>query len=302
MKCCVCNNELLSENSISFVSTDYHVIICPDCGLGTTFPQPTQEEVMELYHDDYYAYSEGKKSVIKNIYLQIKLYNSGFQYNPFFNFAYNLLGRFINFHLPPLAGNNRLLEIGCGSGFNLHLAKKIGWQVYGIEPSSLAVLNAQKSGLMSVKVGFADDMHIEENYYDLILLNHSLEHTSNPANVLFKCYQSLNHDGRIIITVPKFDSRAREIFSTRWHHYDLPKHLFHFSKKSLIDILTKIGYTNITFNEQSTLTALLLNIKSLLRNIKVTDKKCFLLLSIIKSTLKKSQYSFSDVMTVSAKK
>ena len=55
----------------------------------------------------------------------------------------------------------------------------------------------------------------------------------NPVEILTKTNDLLKKDGVLLIAVPNYNSMGRILFSKFWFHLDVPRHIFHYSEKSL---------------------------------------------------------------------
>ena len=68
--------------------------------------------------------------------------------------------------------SNRILEVGCSSGIKLAtLISQMGGEGYGIDPSSEAIIDAQKNytdSRLNFARGTVDQLDFESNFFDLI--------------------------------------------------------------------------------------------------------------------------------------
>jgi SAM-dependent methyltransferase len=69
--------------------------------------------------------------------------------------------------------------------------------------------------------------------FDLVLMNHSLEHMPDPMVALSRARTLLRPGGSLIVAVPNWRSWQRRAFGTYWLHVDLPRHLAHYSSDAL---------------------------------------------------------------------
>jgi SAM-dependent methyltransferase len=137
-------------------------------------------------------------------------------------------------------GKGRVLEIGCSTGILLENFKKAGWECLGIEPSGSA-LTAKKKGLKIINSTF-ERAKLPSNYFDLVIINHTLEHFENPIKVLTKIYIVLKNGGKVYIGVPNVGSLSANIMGKRWP-YILPKeHRYHFYPQILRKMLEATGF------------------------------------------------------------
>jgi SAM-dependent methyltransferase len=135
--------------------------------------------------------------------------------------------------------HGRVLDIGCGEGTFLKEAKERGWNVVGTE------LNAERfadSGLDvyedldSVKARFGKES------FGAVTMWHTLEHFRNPREVLRDAFELLAPGGSLLVAVPDAGGWQARLFGKYWLHRDVPRHLFHFSFKSLEQILGQSGF------------------------------------------------------------
>ncbi len=79
--------------------------------------------------------------------------------------------------------HGKFLDIGCGMGYSMEVAKQFGYDAMGVEPLVQAAELALKDGLQ-VKKGFYDKNDYGPNSIDFIWLDQVLEHVYEPR-VLF---------------------------------------------------------------------------------------------------------------------
>lgn len=146
-------------------------------------------------------------------------------------------------------GTETVLDIGCSNGVFLDLFKESGFETWGVEPSGNAGV-ASKKGHKILKTTF-EKATPPNNYFDLVILNHTLEHMDNPVEVLKKVHRILEKDGVLFVDVPNFGSLSSKILGKKWP-YLLPKeHKHQFTKKTLVQILEKSGFKVIHWESRS---------------------------------------------------
>lgn len=162
-------------------------------------------------------------------------------YRNIFQTRFNLLSKFLP-HFVPQGGTSRgrVLDIGCANGVFLDLFKEKGWQTWGVEPSDSAD-EAERKGHKISKTTF-EKASLPENYFDLVIINHTLEHMADPSAVLTKVYGLLKNNGILFVDVPNAGSLGARILGKRWP-YLLPKeHKWQFTQKSLTGLLEQAGF------------------------------------------------------------
>jgi len=139
-------------------------------------------------------------------------------------------GRLRHIDLPV---DKKILDVGCGAGYFLRLAKKLGAIEQGVEPSEYATSIAKTQGL-NVFCGTLEEfaVHTDEKF-NVITSNHVIEHVPNPVETLATMKSLLAPEGFIWISVPNAAYPISKSLNGLWHSADLPYHLMHFSPKSM---------------------------------------------------------------------
>lgn len=137
-----------------------------------------------------------------------------------------------------------LLDVGCGSGEILHLAKDFGFSSYGVEINSDAV-NFLKNKGFNVFCGDFLNLNLQKNYFDVTTLMSVIEHLENPYLALEKCHHILKKDGIIVFLVPNCGISFK-ILKGRWIYASpLLGHIYCFSERAIKKLLTEAGFKNI---------------------------------------------------------
>jgi 2-polyprenyl-3-methyl-5-hydroxy-6-metoxy-1,4-benzoquinol methylase len=223
------------------------LVQCP-CGLVITSPRPTTTEIGTYYPQTYYSYTPMAPSFTRRVVDKVKEYKGnypnkdGFLTAMLWRIGAALLQDLFLFHLPYQGENQRLLEIGCGSGLNLLWAREHGWAVYGLELSERAVKEANDQGLANVRCVNIEDADFPAGFFDAVLLYHTLEHLYSPGAAIRRCGELLRPGGTLLIAVPKFDSWPRHASGKFWAHLDLPRHFHHFTQPVLLKMIRAAGF------------------------------------------------------------
>lgn len=137
--------------------------------------------------------------------------------------------------------NIKLLDIGCGTGWFLELAKENFSSVYGLEPAKELAKNTEKR--LNIKI-FKNDM-IKEDFkmkFDVITMFDVIEHIPNPVECIEKSYDLLNNKGILIIFTPNNDSYAMNYLNAKSCILCPPDHLNIFNNKSLRKVSKYAGF------------------------------------------------------------
>lgn len=186
----------------------------PEYDLLITFPKPSLEKLPSYYEsDDYISHTDGKRSLFERAYHFIK------------GIALKNKLKLINSQ----SSKGKLLDIGAGTGDFLMVAKNDGWQITGIEPSEKAKGIAINKG-----VNFAESLSaLESKSFDVITMWHVLEHVPNLDEYIAELKRLIKPTGTIVIAVPNFKSFDANFYGRHWAAYDVPRHIWHFSKTAI---------------------------------------------------------------------
>jgi 2-polyprenyl-3-methyl-5-hydroxy-6-metoxy-1,4-benzoquinol methylase len=131
-----------------------------------------------------------------------------------------------------------ILDFGCGTGDFLNTMKNSGWTITGVEPSAEARLKAEI--LTSIKINDSLE-ELSTQTFDVITAWHVIEHVPDLPQTVQKLKNSLKKGGIIFIAVPNFQSPDAIKYKEHWAGFDVPRHLWHFSKKSMSTLFDSVG-------------------------------------------------------------
>jgi 2-polyprenyl-3-methyl-5-hydroxy-6-metoxy-1,4-benzoquinol methylase len=117
-----------------------------------------------------------------------------------------------------------------------------GWQVTGVDISSVAVERVRSKLGLHALLGSLPQEALEPGSFDVITMWHSLEHVHEPLSVLCEARHLLAPGGRLLVAVPNIASLPFRWFGPAWYGLDLPRHLTHFSPATLGTLLMRAGF------------------------------------------------------------
>ena len=243
--CRICGNtnnntsHVLREMMFGY-RDEFEYIECFKCGCLQISEIPINLE--KYYPDWYYSLSINTKSILSkaSFYLKKK------------RFVYCLTKRGIIgnittkvYGIPDIINvlnkakpnlNSKILDVGCGAGHLLLGLRECGFlHLYGIDPY-IGDDICYENGVRIYK----KNINELTGKYDFIILNHSLEHMSDPVSIFQSLSLRLETNGLIIIRIPLVSSFAWRYYKTNWVQLDAPRHLFLHSTNS-IKLLAEIA-------------------------------------------------------------
>ncbi len=232
--CAVCgadNFVHLFQCKDYFLSNEiFSISQCKNCGFKFTNLKLSNSELIKYYGSgSYISHSEKPESFIDNIYYKVRKYSLNKKYKLVVSEKRKAKSE---------EGEATILDIGCGTGEFLNLFKANNWNVFGIEPNKAAREHAiNKKGLEVFDEAYIDKF--SEKQFDVITMWHVLEHVSDLKAQINNIKRVLKDEGLLIIAVPNSDSFDAQLYRQYWAAYDVPRHLYHFTKKSVNELLEK---------------------------------------------------------------
>jgi SAM-dependent methyltransferase len=135
----------------------------------------------------------------------------------------------------------RLLDVGCGSGDLIERLGNLGWQTEGIDFDALAVQSARKRGLR-VRLGTLEDQSYSGASFDVVTMNHVIEHVHDPGALLRECHRILKPSGRLVVVTPNIRSLGHGHFKADYISLDPPRHLQIFTPEALRRLGERAGF------------------------------------------------------------
>jgi 2-polyprenyl-3-methyl-5-hydroxy-6-metoxy-1,4-benzoquinol methylase len=221
------NQVYITTKDFLVTGESFNLIHHPKKEMLVTTPQPKIDELYKYYEsEDYISHTDEKKGFVATLYQIVKKYSLTSKVN---------LIQSLN------KGTGTILDIGAGTGEFLKLAKDKNWNVHGVEPNLKARLFSEKKEVL-LKERIED---FSNQKFDVVTLWHVLEHLPDLEKVTTQLESFLNPRGILIIAVPNYKSYDATYYKNYWAAYDTPRHLWHFSRKSMNSLFsTKMKLIN----------------------------------------------------------
>ncbi len=205
----------LKVKDFSVSGEEFELLMDENLQLLKTHPQPSLSDLPKYYEsDDYISHTDGKRSLFEKMYQLVKR---------------KAIRDKINLIEFWTGEKGTVLDIGSGTGDFLNEAKKYGWKAVGMEPSDKAKAVARQKSVCMVETY----PELEDHFFDVITMWHVLEHVPDLEFQLKQLKRLLKPDGVIFIAVPNFKSFDATHYGKYWAAFDVPRHLWHFSKTAM---------------------------------------------------------------------
>ena len=191
---------------------------CIQCGLLFLSPQPDEEEIQQYYPDEYIPFQtaiQDERSWLRRTDRRYGLYKRC---------------RAIQ-QLTSKPG--RILDVGCATGIFLDGMQQRGWEPNGVEPSSFAAEYARRRFGLDVHLGYLEDAHFPDQYFDVITFWDVIEHVPSPMLILQEVERILKPGGWLVLSMPNPGAWDRGWFNEYWAGWDIPRHFHLFSTQVL---------------------------------------------------------------------
>ncbi len=222
-----------SHNVVPLCEVDgFDVFRCPDSATDFVYPTPSIEELNEIYNDPKW-FTAGLKGGYSD-------YDE--QTAPSLEKIAEYFDRF-----PDKGKGLSILDVGCGYGSHLKQAFDLGWNCYGVEPSSHARdIAAERYGKDLTIVETAEELLPRQ--FDLILMLDVIEHLGDPYKLFFTLFGrgAIGPDTLIVISTPNarsFDALAEP---AEWVYRHPPSHLVFYSAKSFEVLARRLLFSKVS--------------------------------------------------------
>jgi len=205
-----------------FVKDGFEHNRCPECDM--TYVAPVLRE--ERLHSHYLG-EESYTRVLMNE-VQMEMDRRKFQY------GLDLIESFV-------PGKGWLVDIGCGPGVFLEVARDRGWRVEGLEFNAWCVERVQRLGIPVVDSPL-EQADLPPGAFQCITLWTVLEHIVEPQPFLQSIRRLVAPDGVLLVLVPNFDSLAIRVLHEKAVTFSGDSHVNHFTAATLTRLLESSGF------------------------------------------------------------
>jgi SAM-dependent methyltransferase len=235
--CPICAGQQLRTRPFGYAFNDRWLgaYECRECGIIFIHPQPTSDELAQLYSKEYFEgdFRCGHAGSYFDEKTQASLADE------------QLLAR-----IKALKPAGAFLEVGCAGGAFLHAARNAGYDVTGVEFSDVAAQLARDKFGLNVITGDLATARFPDSTFDVVFMGDVLEHLSDPLATCAEVFRILKPGGVFVIECPM---QTNTLFSRLgFFVYTLlgkkatvqlpPYHLFEYRPASMRRLLQRCGF------------------------------------------------------------
>jgi len=195
------------------------IVQCQVCGLVYVNPRPEEALILrgyqEMVDETYLAEREGRVLTFKRNLRPLE-------------------------RLTSHVDGQRLLDVGCHIGVFLEIARKRGWEAWGVEPSRWAAAQAREKGLRVI-TGTLREAALPDEFFDVVTMWDVIEHLTDPLDELQEVHRVLKEGGMLCVHTMDIESPLARIMGERWPWF-MEMHLYYFSRSTLARMLEKAGF------------------------------------------------------------
>ncbi len=203
--------------SVRFEKGGYSIRQCHGCELLFVHPQPTRQELMEIYDADYFKRGSKYEADDTGRYMGANRRNDLDKLS--------ILARHVNV--------GRLLDVGCARGGFLQVAREGGFEVTGVAVSEAGVTHAcQALGLDVVNCDLPAE-NLPADHFDVVTAWDVLEHLDDPHATLAEVNRVLCSGGCFVATTGDAGSLWAPMLGRYWQLLTPPQHLFFYHEGNI---------------------------------------------------------------------
>lgn len=220
LRCCpVCSAD---EGRQIFVKKGFRHLKCDSCGMVYVNPVLREERLHSLYLDEY-SWSQ----ILCN-QVQISMDRKKYKY------GLDLINKYI-------LKKGRLIDIGCGPGLFLQVARERNWQVQGVEFNKLCLQHLKELKISVIDIPL-EQAELPPNSYQCVTLWDVLEHIINPRYFLRTIHRILVPGGVLLVLIPNIESLVSRILHDKSATFSGDSHVNFFNASTLAQLLEQVGF------------------------------------------------------------
>ncbi len=242
-QCSLCSYTGVVTSKYNF--NNHNIYECPSCSFLFLYPQPTNADLKNIYNQSYFSNHNFHSGDNNYLFGYVDYLAERFsKQRQFKKIAQNCLNYLIHNRIPSKDGSYRLLEVGCGPGYFLEVAKQVGFVVKGIDFNSAIFSEYSIDKSLCIEINDYEKCSIEkDDVYDCIVMLDVIEHFHNPQKVLDKAFKSLVPGGLLVISTIDSGSIVSRLLGKRLEDLRrIREHLYFFNRKNINIFLRRMNF------------------------------------------------------------
>ena len=250
-QCPICES---SDAKLRYRITRFRVYGCERCSQVYLWPLLDEDEVREIFSK---LYTEGEGSVP-----ELKTYYE-------FTYEDTPTNPLVQLYETWLDGierhrkSGRLLDIGCGTGLFLSVARRRGWEPYGIDDCAEATAHARDHFGLDVWDGEFAEVISDGKRFDVITMWDIIEHARRPVSLLETARSCLAPGGVVGISTPNQRNILDVVAGTLYHlsggratraleKFYIEQHFLYFAPDTMVNALERAGLERVELRRELT--------------------------------------------------
>lgn len=145
-----------------------------------------------------------------------------------------------------LTEGRRLLDVGCATGFFMEAAAEEGFDVRGVEFSTVAISLARPDIRDRILRGDVNALRGQgADKFDVVTAFDIIEHVQSPASFLKDIREILQPGGVLAISSPDTGHFLRYLMGSKWPMLQPMQHTVLFSRRSIAELLERCGFRDV---------------------------------------------------------
>jgi SAM-dependent methyltransferase len=225
--------NVLTVKDHSVSGKSFQIVECSSCILRFTQDVPDAASISPYYKaEGYISHTNTSKGLVNRVYQFVR------------KRTMIKKRKLVERSTRVIKGN--ILDMGSGTGSFVNEMKQNGWLVTGLEPDEDARKTAKE--LYQLELHDTKELYqLSTGSFDAITMWHVLEHVHDLSAYIQQLKSILRDNGKMLIAVPNYTSLDAKVYQQYWAAYDVPRHLYHFSPRSVQILMEKHGLKTLQY-------------------------------------------------------
>ncbi len=223
-----------AEDDLTGKPGRFTFVRCSGCALSYQSPRIPIDAIKAYYDSEYIAHRKKTSWGILTPFYERAMDKHDRQKDA-------IVRRFVR-----LTAKSEVLDVGCAVGtFLTKMRTLYGAQGTGVDFKDLSAYPGMRE--IEFHCGLFYEQNVGVERFDLITMWHFLEHDYDPMRTLAHAKRALKPEGKLVIEVPRLDSRSYRLFGDRWPGLQAPQHTVLYDKEHLLRAVDQAGFDVVAY-------------------------------------------------------